>query len=250
MGITVLGPLTVDGSGRLSPRDRVVLQALATHPGHPVSGDQLTDALWGDHPPASAAKILQGCIVRLRKELGSDAIDTAPRGYVLALPADQVDAQRFERQVVRARELLTLGEADRAAYQLTEALSWWHGTAYAELPDWPPAAAEARRLDELRLEAEELRVQAFLASGRHREVLAEAQGMVRNAPLRERRWMLLALAQYQSGNQGEALRTIHQLKSVLLGQLGIDPGPDVEALEQAILRQDATLLTGDCGRTT
>ena len=244
MGITVLGPLTVDGSGRLSPRDRVVLQALATRAGHPVSVDELSDALWGDRPPASAAKILQGCIVRLRKELGPDAIDTAPQGYVLMLPPDQVDAVRFERVVGRARELLTLGEADRAAFQLTEALALWHGAAFAELADWQPGIAEARRLDELRLEAEELRVDAHLRSGRHREVLAEAQSMVRSAPLRERRWTLLALAQYQAGNQGEALRTIHGLKSVLLSQLGIDPGPDVVALEQAILRQDSSLLSG------
>ncbi len=245
MGITVLGPLTVDGSGRISPRDRVVLQALATRTGHPVGVDELIDALWGDQPPASAAKILQGCVVRLRKWLNPEAIDTAPQGYVLTLPPDQVDAVRFERIVIRARELLTLGEEDRAAFQLTEALSLWRGSAFAELADWQPAIVEARRLDEVRLEAEELRVDAHLRSGRHREVLAEAQAQVRRAPLRERRWTLLALAQYQCGQQGEALRTIHRLKSVLLSQLGIDlPGPDVIALEQAILRQDASLLSG------
>ena len=99
MGITVLGPLTVDGSGLSSRRDRVVLAALATRPGRAFAADQLTDALWGDHPPASAPKILQGCIVRLRKLLGSDAITTGQHGYVLTLPPDQIDAQRFERTV-------------------------------------------------------------------------------------------------------------------------------------------------------
>ncbi len=244
MSITVLGPMTVNGSGRLSPRDRVVLQALATRPGRPVSADELTDALWGDRPPASAVKILQGCVVRLRKELGTDAIETVAQGYVLRLADDQVDSLCFERVVVRARELLTLGEADRVAFQLTEALASWTGAPFAELPDWTPAVSEAQRLDELRLEAEELRVDAHLRSGRYREVLAEAHTLTRSSPLRERRWMLLALAQYQAGNQGDALRTIHQLKSVLLTQLGIDAGPDVIALEQAILRQDASLLTG------
>lgn len=244
MGITVLGPLTVDGSGHLSPRDRVVLAALAARSGQPVSTDQLTEALWADCPPASAGKILQGCIVRLRKVLGSAAVETLAHGYLLALPPDQIDAQRFERLVVRARELLGLGEADRAAYQLTEALSLWRGAAYPELEEWAPAVSEGRRLGELRLEAEELRVEALLRVGRHQEVLAEVQAMVRAAPLRERRWVLMAQAQYQAGNQGEALRTLHQLKSVLATKLGVDPGPDVSAIEQAILRQDPSLLAG------
>jgi DNA-binding SARP family transcriptional activator len=83
--------LTVDGSGRLSPRDRVVLQALATRPGRPVSADELADALWGDRPPVSAGKNLQGCVVRLRKLLGPEAIATADHGYLLGLSDDRTD---------------------------------------------------------------------------------------------------------------------------------------------------------------
>ncbi|MGH3362522.1 MAG: BTAD domain-containing putative transcriptional regulator [Nocardioides sp.] len=245
MGISVLGPLTVEGSGGLSRRDRVVLGSLATNPGQPVSADQLADALWGDRPPASASKILQGCVVRIRKLLGRDAIQTSPQGYALLLPPDQVDSLRFEVQVSRARELLTFGEADRAAYLLTGALSLWHGDPFADLEDWEPARTAARRLSELRLDAEELRVDALLRAGRHREVLAETQALVRTAPLREHRWALLARAQYLSGQQGEALRTIHQLKGVLAEHLGIDPGPDVVALEQSILRPDESLLVAD-----
>ncbi|HQR27759.1 MAG TPA: BTAD domain-containing putative transcriptional regulator, partial [Nocardioides sp.] len=244
MGITVLGPLTVDGATVSGRRDRVVLAALATRPGRPFPADQLTDALWGDQPPASAPKILQGCIVRLRKLLGADAIATGPHGYVLTLPPDQIDAERFASAVARARELVALGEADRAAYLLGDALALWQGDAFTDLEEWPPAASQVRRLQDLRLDAEELHVEACLRSGRHREVLAEIQSLVRAAPLRERRWAQLALAEYQAGNQGEALRVIHQLKSVLLQQLGIDPSPDVVALEQAILRQDESLLTG------
>lgn len=250
MDITVLGPLTVDGSGHVSPRDRVVLAALAVRSGQPVTTDQLADALWGDTPPASAAKILQGCVVRLRKVLGNDAIETLAHGYLLALPPDQLDTQKFERLVVRARELIGLGEADRAAYKLTEALTLWRGSPFSELEEWAPAVSEARRLGELRLEAEELRVDALLRAGRHAEVLAEVQTMVRAAPLRERRWVLQAHAQYQAGNQGEALRTLHQLKSVLATKLGVDPGPDVAAIEQAILRQDPSLLAGGSIITT
>ncbi len=241
MGITVLGPLTVDGSGRLGPRDRVILQALATRPGRPVSADELTDALWGDQPPASSAKNLQSCVVRLRKALGADAIATTEHGYVLTLPSDQLDARDFETQVVRARELLAVGAFDRAAFILDRALELWRGPAFTELDEWEPARREAARLGELRLEAEELRVDALLELGRPREVLSTAQAMVQAAPLRERRWCLLASAQYAAGSQGEALRTMRRLRAVLADQLGADPGPEAEDLERAILQQDAAL---------
>ncbi|HSF37083.1 MAG TPA: BTAD domain-containing putative transcriptional regulator [Nocardioides sp.] len=241
MGIQVLGPLTVDGSGRLGPRDRVVLQALAVRRGHPVTTDELTDALWGDSPPPSAHKNLQSCIVRLRKALGSDAIETTDDGYRLTGPVGDLDAQRFESEVTKARELLALGEVDRAAFLLQKALHLWRGPAFPELVDWPPARREAGRLEELRRDAEELLLDAQLRGGRAREALPRAHEMVRAAPLRERRWELLALAQYRTGAQGEALRTIRQLRTVLARELGIDPAPEVVALEQSILRQDPEL---------
>lgn len=242
MGIQVLGPLAVDGSGRLGPRDRVVLQALTIRQGRSVTADELADALWGDGAPASAHKNLQSCIVRLRKALGPDAIETTRDGYRLALPVDAVDAHRFEAQVERARGLLEVGEADRVAYLLEQALELWRGSAFTELPDWLPARTEAGRLEQLRLEAEELHLDAQLRRGRAREVLARAHELVRAAPLRERRWELLALAQYRSGAQADALRSIRQLRSVLAGELGIDPAPEIVALEQSILRQDPSLL--------
>lgn len=242
MAIAVLGPLTVDGSQRLGPRDRVVLQALATRQGQTVSAEELMDALWADHPPASAAKNLQSCIVRLRKALGAEAISTSPHGYALTVPADAIDAREFEAQAARARELLAVGEADRVVFLLEKALALWRGSPFTDLPDWPPAQREAGRLLELRLEVEEMYVDALMRSGRPRDVLARGHAMVRAAPLRERRWELLALAQYQSGAQGEALRTIRQLRAVLAHELGIHPSPEMAALEQSILKQDPGLM--------
>jgi DNA-binding SARP family transcriptional activator/WD40 repeat protein/energy-coupling factor transporter ATP-binding protein EcfA2 len=241
VGIKVLGPLAVDGSGRLGPRDRAILQALAVRQGGTVTADELADAVWGDHPPASAHKNLQSCIVRLRKALGPGAIETTDQGYRLDVPADEVDTWRFEAQVARARDLLALGEADRVVYLLEQALGLWRGTAFADLPEWPAARREAGRLEELRRDAEELLLDAQLHLGRTREALPRAHDMVRAAPLRERRWELLALAQYRTGAQGEALRTIRQLRGVLARELGIDPAPDVAALEQSILQQDPSL---------
>ena len=192
-------------------------------------------------PPASAHKNLQSCIVRLRKALGADAIETTADGYRLSAPADDVDAQQFEAQVRRARELLEIGEADRVSFLLEKALSLWRGSAYTDLGEWPPARREAGRLEELRRDAEELLLDAQLRGGHAREALPRAHEMVRAAPLRERRWELLALAQYRTGAQGEALRTIRQLRGVLSRELGIDPAAEVVALEQSILRQDPAL---------
>ena len=189
-----------------------------------MSADRLADALWREQPPNSSGKVLQGCVVRLRKALGADAIKTSPRGYQLAVPTDEIDAQRFERMVTRARELLAVDEVDRAAYLLGEALALWRGPAFAELDGWDPAAVESGRLDELRLEAEELRIEALLRAGRHDEVLAQADAMVKAAPLRERRWALLARAQYQAGRQADALGTIHQVKALLFARAR--PGPE------------------------
>lgn len=242
MGINVLGPLTVDGPGRLGPHDRVVLQALATRLGQPVSADELVDAVWGDRPPASATKNLQSSIVKIRKVLGAAAIETSHHGYVLAVPPDQVDAHDFEERVTRARGFLTVGENDRVAFLMEQALARWRGPAYVDLPDWAPARREAGRLDELRLEAQEMHVEAMLRSGRPREVLALAHSLVRAAPLRERRWELLVLAQYQTGAQGEALRSLRQLRAVLARELGIDPSAEMLALERSILNHDPGLV--------
>ena len=118
----------------------------------------------------------------------------------------------------------------------------WRGQPLVDLEEWEPGNQCAERLGELRHEAQELWLEAALQAGHHREVLAEARAMVRAMPLRERRWRLLALAQYQSGRQGEALATLHELRRVLVSELGLDPGPEVADLEQAILRQEPALL--------
>jgi DNA-binding SARP family transcriptional activator/WD40 repeat protein len=250
MGIGVLGPVVSDGGVTFGRRDRAVLTALSLRVGHPVSEDEMIEAVWGADPPRSAHKSLQGCVFRIRQALGNDVIRTSPQGYALTLPADEVDARRFERLVGRGRELLALDEPDRAAYLLGEALALWRGTPFQDVELSDIAAIEGERLEELRREAEELRVEAALRTGRHLEELAMAEAMVKAAPLRERRWQLLALAQYQAGRQTEALRTVNRVKRVLADQLGIDPGPELAALEEAILRQDESLLSGDPVSTT
>jgi DNA-binding SARP family transcriptional activator/WD40 repeat protein len=246
VGISVLGLLTLDGSApHLSPRETLVLAALAVAGDESLSADQLSEVVWGDTPPASWHKNLQTCVVRLRKVLGPEAIETTGRGYQLTLPVDAVDARRFEALATRGHELLELGEADRAAYLLAQALALWRGRPYTELEEWEPGNLEASRLSELRLDAQEWWLEASVQAGRHREILAQAQTLANAAPLRERRWELLALAQYRAGRQGEALRTLSGVRRRLLDELGVDPGPGLGELERAILRQDPDLDTDE-----
>jgi WD40 repeat protein/DNA-binding SARP family transcriptional activator len=242
MRVGILGPLVVDGStGRLSPRDRVVLSVLVLHAREVIEADRFADALWGDDQPASSGKVVQGCVMRIRKLLGSATIITEPGGYRLALGDDDVDLHRFERLLGRAREELALRAPDRALRTTEEALALWRGRPFDDVEGWGAARFEAARLDELRLEAEELEVDATLRAGRANEVLATARALVDAAPTRERRWELLALAQYRSGSQADALRTLHAARRGLAAELGLDPGPGLVELEAAILRHDAAL---------
>ena len=247
VGITVLGPVSVDGNGALGPRDRVVLAVLALRPGEAVGTERLAEALWGDTPPPSWNKVVPGCVMRLRRALGSEAIATTTHGYRLTVPAEEVDAHRFERLVGRGRELLAGGEAERAAHTLGEALALWQGRPLVELEDWAPGRAEAARLEGLRLDAEEQRWAAELAAGRHDAVLSELSAGVVEAPLRERRWAQLALAEYRCGRQGDALRTIQRARTTLVNALGVDAGPELVALERAILVHDPALQCVDAG---
>ncbi len=243
MGIAVLGPLTIEGKQKLlGRRDRVVLAALAVHPGEVVSAESLADVVWGEQPPPSWQDVVQSCVVRLRRILGDDAIQTTPLGYRLVLPRDEIDAQRFERAVSRARRLLAAGDAERSGLVIADALTLWRGRPMADLDGWDVARIETARLTELRQVAEELYVESGLRSGQHERVLSKAAVLVAEEPLRERRWLLLATAQYQAGRHSEALQTLRRLRAVQSRDLGLDPGPDIGALEEAILRQDDSLL--------
>jgi WD40 repeat protein/DNA-binding SARP family transcriptional activator/energy-coupling factor transporter ATP-binding protein EcfA2 len=241
VGIGVLGPLTVDQNGALSPRDRVVLSALVVRHGTATSAEQLADALWGDQPPASWHKVVPGCVNRLRKVLGASAIITSANGYRLEVPDDELDVRRFERLFAKGHQMLALGEADRAILAFREALALWRGAPLCDVEEWLPARVEVERLEELRLEAEEAVIDASLRVGLQAGILAEARSRVAQVPVRERRWALLALAQYLSGAQADALLTLRRARELLTGELGLDPGPELAQLEQAVLRQDPSL---------
>lgn len=242
MRVRLLGPMEVDsGSVRLSPRDRVVLAALAVQPGELRTAESLADALWGDRPPASWSKVVQGCVSRLRTALGAGAITTEGRGYRLDPEALELDSTRFTDLVLRGRHLVESASSERAVPVFRRALDLWRGEPFAELEEWLPARLETQRLTELRLATEEDLVQARLEAGEHQQVAAEGVVLVGEQPWRERRWALLALARYRCGRQADALAAIRSARRALGNELGLDPGSELVALERAILDQDPSL---------
>ena len=161
----MLGPLSHDGAAAFGRRDRAVLTALAMCVGRAVSADRLADAVWGDDPPASSHKALQGCVVRLRKALGADAIETSAQGYRLACPPTRSTpsaSSGWWRAAVSCWRWVSPSAPPTCSAQ---ALELWRGRAFEDVESWDPAVIEAGRLDELRLEAEELRVDASPAHG-------------------------------------------------------------------------------------
>jgi DNA-binding SARP family transcriptional activator len=176
MRVDLLGGLRVDDNVAVRPRSRTVLAALAVHRDRAVTADELADAVWGDGPlPRSWAKQVQYCIWDLRKVLGAEAIETVDGGYRLRAESDALDVSDFEALVEQGRHFAATGEADRAASTFTRALGLWRGAPFQDLDGWMPGRHEAARLDELRRSAEEDLVEARLAAGDHRDVVALAE---------------------------------------------------------------------------
>jgi DNA-binding SARP family transcriptional activator len=239
VSIELLGPLRVDGHAvSFQRRDQVVLSALAVQAGEVVAADRLAEALWGEEPPPSWRKIVQGCVLRLRKALGPSLIETTAAGYRLTIAADELDSGRFEQLVDRGRSLAASGEPDRAAVAFDRALELWRGSPFEVLDGWAPGRIEATRLEEQRRSAEESVLDVRLQVGEHRDVVAIAEARVAEEPLREHRWAILALALYRCGRQADSLRALKRARSTLVEQLGIEPGSELVGLEAAILTQD------------
>ena len=243
MKVRVLGALEVEGvPDGLTPRDRIVMSVLALRLDEDVDADVLADGLWRADPPPTWPKVVQGCVSRLRRLIEPGAIETTPGGYRLRADAVSLDRQEFEDLVARAREYADSNAPERARTLLLRALALWRGDPFDALEEWMPGRLEAVRLQELRLAAQEDLLQARLDAGEHREVAAEAVVLAGEQPYRERRWALLALAQYRSGRQADALSSIRTARRALGRELGLYPGSELVDLEAAILSQDPALV--------
>lgn len=241
----LLGSLEVlEGGEQLplgGPRQRVVLALLLLHANEVVPVSRLIDEVWRDEPPESAANILQGYVSDLRKVIGRDAIATVGRGYMIRADPSDLDLRHFERLASKGTEALDDDRPREAAEILREALDLWRGPALADLLEEPFVGPAVGRLDELRLAVLEKRIDADLALGRHGDAVAELTALVNEYPLRERFRAQHMLALYRSGRQADALASYQTERGLLADELGIDPGPGLRALEQAILAQDPSL---------
>ena len=233
MEVRLLGPLEVrleDGPVDLGPRkQRAVLAILALEPGRTVSADRIAEGLWGDSPPPSAPKMVQLYVSRLRRVLdgGGVRIVTRDRGYELQVADGDVDALRAERLMEESRP--------------REALALWRGDPLEDLADEPFAAPATRRLDELRLRAAELAIDADLAAGRHDELIAELDALVAANPLREGLHAQRMLALYRANRQSEALAAYRAARADLVEQVGVEPGSELQRLHEQILAHDPAL---------
>jgi DNA-binding SARP family transcriptional activator len=241
----VLGPLEVwtgqDWSGIGAPKWRALLAVLLLSQGQAVSTDRLIAELWGDRAPDRAANLVSIYVLRLRRVLGDrdgHLLTTRAPGYQLRLQPGELDAEQFHVLAGQGRKALAGGDFRRAADVLAEALALWRGRALADVPPFALVTAEAERLEESRLTTLELRIEADLGCGTHAQLVPELRRLLSDQPLREGLWVLLIRALDAAGRHAEALAAYGQAREVIAEELGVDPGPELQRLYQALLTAD------------
>ncbi|WP_204047099.1 BTAD domain-containing putative transcriptional regulator [Microbispora siamensis] len=254
LSFRLLGPFEVTGGdGRvidLGPRkQRAVLAVLALEPGRIVSLDRLIDELWADEPPSSATATLQSYVSNLRKVLEPGRRPRTPPavlltrepGYLLSVAPGQVDLARFVSCVEDGRRALARREYAEVLTLTDRALETWRGEPLAEFAAYEFAQPAIARLAELRAVAVEDRFEARLAVGDGPSCVADLERLVEAYPYRERLWSLLVLALYRSGRQTDALGALRRVRTLLAEEMGLQPGPELRRLEQAVLEQSPAL---------
>ncbi len=246
MRFRLLGPLEVHTGPDWTPvraaKWKAVLARLLLSAGQIVPTDTLIDELWGDSPPATATNLVSLYMLRLRRFIGDgegELIRTRSPGYQLVIGPDDLDTQRFTVLFSQGRQVLTdAADPELAARLLAEALDLWRGAALADVPPSPFVEAEAGRLNELRLAATELYLEAEIACGRQRDVIPELQRLLADHPIREELWLLLIRALDGAGRRAQALTAYEQARTTLADQLGVDPGRELQELFRRLLRDD------------
>ncbi len=246
----LLGPLEVrsgqDWSSISAGKQRALLAALLLNPGQVVSTDRLIAAIWGDEPPTRATNLVSVYVLRLRRLIGDpDGLElvTRPSGYQLRLKPSDLDATRFAELAAEGREALADGVPERASALLTEALGLWRGPPLADVPPSALVDAETHRLEESRVAAEGLRIEAELACGRAADVVAGLHRLIADHPMHEELWALLMRVLNAAGRQAEALEAYERAREAIADQLGVDPGAELQRLHQQILEADARPTT-------
>jgi DNA-binding SARP family transcriptional activator len=248
MEFGLLGPLAIrhdEAVITVTPgKQRVVLATLLLKANRMVAVDELAEALWGSEIPASARATMQNYVMRLRKSLGEAGhgrIATQPGGYLIAVEPGELDVSRCEALLGAARAAMRDSSWAAAADQARAALALWRGEPLADVESEVLALREVPRLAELRLQALETHIDAELHLGQHSEVIGELRQLTAADPLRERLHALLMLALYRDGRQGEALAAYQRARTVIVEELGTEPGPELRELHQRMLAADPAL---------
>jgi pentatricopeptide repeat protein len=247
MQFAVLGPVMItEGKGLariVGSTPRSVLAALLLSANRMAAAESLINVVWGDDPPATAMGSLQNQVSRLRRTLGPEAsrLQTISPGYMLKVGEGELDLDTFERLSVAGRRALEAGEWEAASRDLRAALELWRGDALADVSSPVLREREAPRLEGLRLDVVEARIEADLHLGRHEELVGELAGLVAVHPLRERLYGHLMVAYCRAGRHAEALAVFARAREVLAEELGVDPGPGLQELHQRVLTGDADL---------
>jgi DNA-binding SARP family transcriptional activator/tetratricopeptide (TPR) repeat protein len=248
---SILGPIDVRCDGRSielpGSKVRTLLAVLLVHANQVVTTERVAEYLWSDSAPMSAHNLIQGTVSRLRACLhpcaGREILITRPAGYLLAVDPGQLDLHRFEELVDAAAKADDASRVDLEAARLQAGLELWRGAPLAGARLTPLVESVIARLEEQRLLALEQRIRADLEAGRHAQVAGELASLVAEHPLRERLWELYMLALYRSGRQAEALHAYVAAQGLLARELGIEPGPQLRALERSIREASEGLAT-------
>ncbi len=236
----VLGPMTIVQEGRPvrleTPKLRVLLASLLVRPNKATSFGDLSRRLWVDQPPHNPRHVIHTYVTRLRRTIGGNQIRTCPGGYLIEAGPDQLDLLHFEQLV---READTSTELCQRAKLLRLATTLWRDEPFADIDSSVLHNEDVTPLVERRLLAEERRIDADLELGRHAELVPDIRVLVARHPLREKLWTQLAVALFRSGRRADALATYHEVDHILATEVGINPGPELRDLHQAMLTKDA-----------
>lgn len=245
----VLGPFEVHTNGEWTgigaAKQRTLLTLLVLNGNRVVPSEQLISELWGNNPPGSANRLLAGYVWRLRRLLGDplgEHLVTRAPGYQLVVGQGAVDIHEYECHVRTGRRRMEAHDLAGAVESYTAALDLWRGSPLLDVPLTPSVMAETARLEESRLSVIEARLGAQVGLGQHEAVLPDLKQIVSQYPLRERLHEHLMLALYRTGQQADSLGTYHDLRHLLVKELGIEPSKPLRDLHQRILQEDPTLL--------
>jgi DNA-binding SARP family transcriptional activator len=256
MEFRILGPLVVRSESTVgvltAPKPRKALALLLVHANRVVPVESLSMELWDDEPPASAQTTLQTYILQIRRmlartmqiepaQVAREVLVTASDGYQLHTGCGQLDLHEYERLAAEGRLALACGDSATASQLLASALDVWQGGALVDVRLGPVLRVEAHGLEEGRLATWKQRIDADLALSRHHEILGELSSLAARHPLHEDLQAQYMIALYRAGRRTDALEAFHQLRGVLIDELGLEPSRRIQRIQHAILTGDPLL---------